>query len=379
MASEAVAPEAPVAMICDSCGAGPNDPSIVDVEFRAWSAAPPGNRCHWCAQLIRIMEPVPADMLAQVPRRCTPEWQAFLTALFSMRLEGHVMPPFVPLNRRVQTLAQIAPIIATGTVAPSEAPSDRAGDMRLGQAAPAVEPPAYAFITPKKERSTASSAGDVLGEAPSPSPMCPSLASPTPSAKASPSPASSSSALPQPLAMPTLQAGLGEEVPMPQELNPLSLTAAMPACTLGRSLTRIRKTINGYVVRCGEPWWFWTFKKGTLKALERRLGFLNPDVQASMHVGIMSAYAQLRHRVASVSMLAKTLKAWLASGVESHLGTALKLRDLLAPCLNFFGMQWGDDLQIVFRQAEFWRQTSRNGGFISKVVVGNQARGRIAQ
>jgi len=78
------------------------------------------------------------------------------------------------------------------------------------------------------------------------------------------------------------------------EIDEWSVSAPLPACSLGSSMTRMRGTVNHYSKRIFLVKWMSAFKEPTVKALQRRLDGQAERVAASLHVELRESYLQLK-------------------------------------------------------------------------------------
>ena len=73
-----------------------------------------------------------------------------------------------------------------------------------------------------------------------------------------------------------------------QDEDCLSVSGKFPKGTLGLSITRIRGTVNQYVTKMATPGWFHTYKRATVKSLERRLRNYAGEVEKSAHIDMIT-------------------------------------------------------------------------------------------
>lgn len=94
----------------------------------------------------------------------------------------------------------------------------------------------------------------------------------------------------------------------PVQLSPMSLNRRFPTGKLGQSLQRIRNTVNVYACRTSVGWYY-VFKVGTVKALERRFLGHEVAVAQSLHLDMIGAFRDLKTRIQSVIALWRSLGA----------------------------------------------------------------------
>lgn len=108
-------------------------------------------------------------------------------------------------------------------------------------------------------------------------------------------------------------------------ISELSLAAKLPQREkIYRSMTRMRSTINSYVLSCAKPRFWASCNLGTLHSLSRRFADKAPSVAEQTTVEMQIGYKQLAERLSAYISLYKLLKTVNDSQNFKNFGAAAK-------------------------------------------------------
>lgn len=367
-------------VVCVACGCPPNLPSPMDaLSARAWSPSPfrtGAPICKWCAILFDIFG---QDRWPDIP--C----DSFLWALrsmFSLMLEGrqlHSIGQDIIITRQrmleelFNGIGSMEVAMGNLNVARARAPTHLPFAPRTPPLRPDMVP--LQVRTPPmlpQENPEANAPSHTTESMPTTSPRNPGLAASTPpSAQAS----SASFSRDTPGAASARGVGIEHQAfadagDLSREPTVLSFRNKFPSSPLGTSLTRMRRSVNDYLVRTSEPFWYETLVEGTLKALERRLGNHSMSVQETMNSEVITAYYDLRNRITAIITMWKAIYSWYTTHSDAWCATVLKMRDRLMPAARALNMDWAYDLKVVFMMCEFWVSMSRKTDVLQVVNWG---------
>lgn len=354
--------------LCPDCGngigVGSNRPTSENGVLRV-PVRTQHYKCEVCAKVVVLLNQMPkSEVDPMYINRGSLDWRVLTNAYLTLCYEGYdpITPPI--LKSRFQGLrALFAPIDRPASSASG------ASQASASMAAPIVRPPpatsAPASLTPQKRSSSdcplsrCSAREDSLGGGLATTRTSSSAASPSANSASGLDVARGGVGGSSDSGGAMLDDGADDgdgDGSADDDLHPMTLGARIPTgMRAAGPLSRMRGTLNEYVYKLGAIDWYKNFRPATVNALARRLNGYAPDIRGSMDVELTTAFNQLQSRVRSLVSLHTHLKNWASSGLEMHLGMALKAKRKLAKVLNHFRLRWAPDLQLVFLKAQFSR------------------------
>ena len=361
---------------CQKCRCHRGEASPLDKTdtTRAWGG---GELCRWCEAVDATDasgKPGDARIAGDLEQQ-----KLALQAYFSLVMEGGSETTQQALLSRMEVLRAVIPVMAVSptdaessggksSLKTSASPSSTRGSASRSAASSAATTIAatgravHAFITPmKRQRSqifpsvdcgmareglhAEALEGTLLKEELDDSQCRPTVSSPAPASE------SGSNAIGAPSAK-----GLGTSKDIKAEhleIDEWSVSAPLPACSLGSSMTRMRGTVNHYSKRVFLVKWMSAFKEPTVKALQRRLDGQAEKVAASLHVELRESYLQLKVRVRSLLTLFKHVAAWCMTFSDEGLMNILSVSLPLDKYRELVGAEWAPDLHILLLRCKF--------------------------
>lgn len=144
-----------------------------------------------------------------------------------------------------------------------------------------------------------------------------------------------------------------DEASRNRPLSAMSLEKAFPTGDLGRSMGRIRQTINGYVQKLSAAGWYDEMNLATAKAVQKRLSEKRRKIDQSMNLELVAGWQDMRCRIKAYIGLYKDLQVWAGSNIDGDLVKVLQHKVVLDPVMSYFDAGYSPELCILFATARF--------------------------
>lgn len=365
---------------CDLCSEGRDRPSPLDPgQRRAWSPGSRATTCAWCKDLREILHPPPEDGMSTMAHLVNPNTN-LLQAMFTLRLEGTSTVTIADLNTRFGILKKVSGFF---TIAPPSSSSRGSTmcpkEMISTAASSTMSDDLSSMSTPKKTDSAgsndlddAASTSSALASAPrhvkiETDTTSAALSSPTTSSHRgahTPRFEAIEAATPTSLGdtLDDFEDIADDELAdiSSRTLPAMSLDLRFPFQGFGGPLTRIKGTINDYVLKLAAEHWMEEFMAPTVAALARRLVSHTADIDGTMHMEAVAAFKSLKARVSYLILLYRSIDNWTRSQNDALLANVLRYMRGLDPVLAHFGCKMASDLSIVRARAVFQVELTTN-------------------
>ena len=121
-------------------------------------------------------------------------------------------------------------------------------------------------------------------------------------------------------------------------VSPLTLKARLPGGLIGTSLMRMRDTTNGYLDKLAVPEWKDSFKLTSVKALVKRMTDIEPKVQHTKQMQLITAYRLLKKRLDATVAIRKECGRYLEDGTHAanaldHLNSSAQSHPINLSCV----------------------------------------------